>query len=56
MKNIKIFVICIVSVFILANGKFISKSDVLAQVITNSEEESVVYMQLSDILDILKKV
>ena len=55
MKNIKIFVVCIVSVFILANGKFISKSDVLAQVITNSEEESVVYMQLSDILDNTEK-
>ena len=54
MKNIKIFVVCIVSVFILANGKFISKSDVLAQVITNSEE-SVVYMQLSDILDNTEK-
>ena len=54
MKNIKIFVVCIVSVFILANGKFNSKSDVLAQVITNSEE-SVVYMQLSDILDNTEK-
>jgi hypothetical protein len=29
--------------------------DVFAQVITNSEEESVVYMQLSEILDNTKK-
>jgi hypothetical protein len=55
MNNIKTFVICIVSVFILAGSNFISKTDVLAQVITNSEEESVVYMQLSDILDNTEK-
>ena len=55
MKNIKTLVVCIISVFILASGNFISKSDVFAQVITNSEEESVVYMQLSDILDNTKK-
>ena len=55
MKNIKTLVVCIISVFILASGNFISKADVFAQVITNSEEESVVYMQLSDILDNTKK-
>jgi len=55
MKNIKTLVIYIISVFILVGGNFISKADVLAQVITNSEEESVVYMQLSDILDNTEK-
>ncbi len=55
MINIKILVICIVSVFILAGGNFIFKSDVFAQVITNSEEESDVYMQLSNILDNTEK-
>lgn len=55
MKNIKTLAVCIISVFILASGNFISKADVFAQVITNSEEESVVYMQLSDILDNTKK-
>jgi hypothetical protein len=55
MINIKTLVICIVSVFVLAGGNFISKSDVFAQVITNSEEESDVYMQLSNILDNTKK-
>lgn len=54
MKNIKTLVVCIISVFILASGNFISKADVFGQVITNSEE-SVVYMQLSDILDNTKK-
>ena len=44
MKNIKTLVIYIISVFILAGGNFISKADVFAQVITNSEEESVVYL------------
>ena len=55
MKNINPLVVCIISIFILAGGNFISKADVLAQVITNSEEESVVYMQLSDILDNTEK-
>jgi hypothetical protein len=55
MKTIKTLVFCIVSIFILACGNFISKAEVLAQVITNSEEESVVYMQLSDILDNTEK-
>ena len=48
-------VICIVSVFILLGVNFILKSDVFAQVISNSEEESDVYMQLSSILDNTKK-
>ena len=55
MKNINTLVVCIISIFILAGGNFISKADVLAQVITNSEEESVVYIQLSDILDNTEK-
>jgi hypothetical protein len=44
MKNIKTLAVCIISVFILTSGNFISKADVFGQVITNSEEESVVYM------------
>ena len=55
MKTIKTLVFCIVSIFILASGNFISKADVFAQVITNSEEESDVYMQLSNILDNTEK-
>ena len=55
MININTLVICIVSVFILLGVKFILKADVFAQVITNSEEESDVYMQLSDILDNTEK-
>ena len=55
MKNIKTLVFCIVSIFVLTGCNFISKSDVFAQAITNSEEESVVYMQLSDILDNTEK-
>ena len=47
-------VICIVSIFILT-GNFISKSDVFAQVISNSLEESDVYIQLSNILDNTEK-
>lgn len=43
-------VICIVSIFILT-GNFIPKSDVFAQVISKSLEESDVYIQLSNILD-----
>lgn len=43
-------VICIVSIFILT-GNFIPKSDVFAQVISSSLEESDVYIQLSNILD-----
>jgi hypothetical protein len=54
MKNIKALIICIVSAFILG-GNFISKTDVLAQVITNSEEESDIYMQLSNIIDNTEK-
>jgi hypothetical protein len=53
--TIKPIIIFIVSIFILAGGNFISKSDVFAQVITNSEEESDIYMQLSNILDNTKK-
>ena len=55
MININTLVICIVSVFILLGVNFILKSDVFAQVISNSEEESDVYMQLSNILDNTKK-
>ena len=55
MININTLVICIVSVFILLGVNFILKSDVFAQVISNSEEESDVYMQLSSILDNTKK-
>jgi hypothetical protein len=47
-------VICIVSLFILT-GNFIPKSDVFAQVISNDLEESNVYTQLSNILDITEK-
>ena len=47
-------VICIVSIFILT-GNFISKSYVFAQVISNSLEESDVYIQLSNILDNTEK-
>lgn len=47
-------VICIVSIFILT-GNFITKSDVFAQVISNSLEESDVYIQLSNILDNTEK-
>jgi ABC-type siderophore export system fused ATPase/permease subunit len=55
MININTLVVCIVSVFILLGVNFILKSDVFAQVISNSEEESDVYMQLSSILDNTKK-
>jgi ABC-type siderophore export system fused ATPase/permease subunit len=55
MININTLVICIVSVFILFGVNFILKADVFAQVISNSEEESDVYMQLSSILDNTKK-
>jgi hypothetical protein len=55
MINIITLVICIVSVFVLTGSNFISKSHVFAQVITNSEEESDIYMQLSTILDITEK-
>ena len=55
MININTLVICIVSVFILLGVNFILKADVFAQVISNSEEESDVYMQLSSILDNTKK-
>ena len=55
MININTLVVCIVSVFILLGVNFILKADVFAQVISNSEEESDVYMQLSSILDNTKK-
>jgi hypothetical protein len=55
MININTLVVCIVSVFILLGVNLILKSDVFAQVISNSEEESDVYMQLSSILDNTKK-
>jgi ABC-type siderophore export system fused ATPase/permease subunit len=55
MININTLVVCIVSVFILLGVNFILKSDVFAQVISSSEEESDVYMQLSSILDNTKK-
>lgn len=49
-------VIFIISIFILTvGGNFMHISNVFAQVITSSEEESVVYMQLSDILDNTEK-
>lgn len=54
MIYIRTMVICIVSIFILT-GNFISKSDVFAQVISNSLEESDVYIQLSNILDNTEK-
>ena len=55
MINIITLVICIVSVFVLTGSNFIYKLDVFAQVITNSEEESDIYLQLSNILDNTKK-
>jgi hypothetical protein len=55
MINIIILVICISSVFVLTGSNFIPKADVFAQVMTNSEEESDIYMQLSNILDNTKK-
>src|SRR5919107_644010 len=54
MIYIRTMVICIISIFILT-GNFIPKSDVLAQVISNSLEESDVYIQLSNILDNTEK-
>ena len=54
MIYIRTMVICIVSLFILT-GIFIPKSDVFAQVISNDLEESNVYTQLSNILDITEK-
>lgn len=54
MIYIRTMVICIVSIFILT-GNFITKSDVFAQVISNSLEESDVYIQLSNILDNTEK-
>jgi hypothetical protein len=49
-------VIFIISIFILTvGGNFMHISNVFAQVITSGEEESVVYMQLSDILDNTQK-
>ena len=49
MINFKTLVICIVSIFVLSGGNFISKADVFAQ------EEADVYLQLSNILDNIKK-
>jgi hypothetical protein len=54
MIYIRTIVICIISIFILT-GNFIPKSDVFAQVISNSLEESDVYIQLSNILDNTEK-
>jgi hypothetical protein len=54
MIYIRTMVICIISIFILT-GNFIPKSDVFAQVISNSLEESDVYIQLSTILDNTEK-
>jgi hypothetical protein len=49
-------VIFIISIIILTvGGNFVHISYVFAQVITDSEEESDVYMQLSNILDNTKK-
>ena len=49
-------VIFIISIFILTvGGNFMLISNVFAQVITSGEEESVVYMQLSDILNNTQK-
>ena len=49
-------VIFIIGIFILTvGGNFMHISNVFAQVITSGEEESVVYMQLSDILDNTQK-
>ena len=54
MLYIRTMVICIISIFILT-GNFIPKSNVFAQVISNSLEESDVYIQLSNILDNTEK-
>ncbi len=52
----KPLVIFIISIFILTvGGNFMHISNVFAQVITSGEEESVVYMQLSNILDNTQK-
>ena len=52
----KPLVIFIISIFILTvGGNFMHISYVFAQVTTNGEEESDVYMQLSNILDNAKK-
>ena len=49
-------VIFIISIFILTvSGNFMHISNVFAQVITSGEEEFVVYIQLSDILDNTQK-
>ena len=49
-------VIFIISIFFLTGGgNFMHISNVFAQVISSGEEESVVYMQLSDILDNTQK-
>src|SRR5688500_10637422 len=49
-------VIFIISIFILTvGGNFMHISNVFAKVITSGEEEYVVYMQLSDILDNTQK-
>ena len=49
-------VIFIIGIFILTGGgNFMHISNVFAQVISSGEEESVVYMQLSDILDNTQK-
>ena len=49
-------VIFIISIFILpVSGIFMHISNVFAQVITSGEEESVVYMQLYDILENTQK-
>ena len=49
-------VIFIISIFILTvSGNFMHISNVFAQVITSCEEEFVVYIQLSDILDNTQK-
>jgi len=55
MINTTTLVICIISVFVLVGGNFIPKADVYAQVITDSEEESDVYIQLSNILENIEK-
>jgi hypothetical protein len=49
-------VIFIISIFILTvSGNFMHISNVFAQVMTSGEEEFVVYIQLSDILDNTQK-
>ena len=49
-------VIFIISIFILTvSGNFMHISNVFAQVIKSGEEESVVYMQLYDILENTQK-